>query len=440
MLEEYLKQLQAEALGDGVDQRFTVDLQAQARKLATFQEREPALWLLKMVQAAVASGAPGVRLRRNREFLEARFSPPILSEPAQLVSACQGWQEHLRLALLLALSSPSSGVYLNWGERVLQGRAGQLPAQPGEIALRLQRPGQWWSRLLDWQGGHIHKSLSWRCALAPIPVIFDGRRLNTPYLERALPGPLAGPGAFESSRRYRWLAQSNWVSDSKPGFPLSSPMVRRPHRLLLDTQIPLTRPPVEPHTESVHHQVHSPTALAEWNFSHGTYRTDVLKAAIEGMPNWNEVVVFSLRAKAFGESSVRYLESPGVALPALREKSPVFTGEYSPMRCSRWFGLAAHLDEPAGLTYLKDGVRLNPVQTACRFRGSNAIVADSPILTDLSQLQVVEDDTVRADLEWLREQEHILSEQCRDLIFDVRFAEDARIPQMTRDLWRQQLA
>ncbi|CAN0447381.1 unnamed protein product, partial [Phaeothamnion confervicola] len=64
-LDKSLDQLHAEGKLDSHGQ-FTLDLAAQARKLGHDSGADPALCLLKMVQAAVASGAGEIHLTTTR--------------------------------------------------------------------------------------------------------------------------------------------------------------------------------------------------------------------------------------------------------------------------------------------------------------------------------------------------------------------------------------
>lgn len=249
MLEEYLSQLQQEGKAQALDQSFSLDLAAQARKLSEFQFQNPALWILKLVQAAVASKAPEVRVTCTREILEVRFRPQW-KQPIEFGPEAPTWISHLHLGLLAALSLENTALDLSWKSRSLYSR-GRVPAAEGsDLRLYVQRrPRPFW-HFFDRMRADIAKTLSERCALCPIPVRLDYRPVNGLLLEKC---PFAAPAvkaaAMESAASsYHWLAERSWPAQAEQGrFALYPPAMRYSWQLELpQAQIPVPRRRLHP--------------------------------------------------------------------------------------------------------------------------------------------------------------------------------------------------
>ncbi|MBN9418803.1 MAG: hypothetical protein J0I12_25350 [Candidatus Eremiobacteraeota bacterium] len=215
MLESYLEGLSVERVG----QEFTVDLKAQSRKMAAFLEREPALWILLAVQAAVRAGARSVHLGLTREMMEIRF---VSLDEADLGQA-----------LMAALAAPSQAVSLFLGDKALYGAG--YPGRGREYRLHLRRPARSWLSFGDPLAAQVHRSLYRRCGLSSVPIWLDGRLLNQGWLEEVgmVPAATANPGFGEGAVKYRWLAQASWLAEREPRFPLTCPLLRSSYRTRL---------------------------------------------------------------------------------------------------------------------------------------------------------------------------------------------------------------
>jgi len=74
-LETFLKEQQAEGILDSQG-KFTLDRGKALEKLAAFQLPRETSWILKVVQAAVRCGAPGLEIRQTSTDTEVRFCAP----------------------------------------------------------------------------------------------------------------------------------------------------------------------------------------------------------------------------------------------------------------------------------------------------------------------------------------------------------------------------
>lgn len=395
MLDEHLERMRQEGKVDASGQKFSVDLDAQARKVARYQSDRPALWLLKLVQAAVASGAPEVRIQLKKHTMEAQFQP---AEPGRCLefqeSNLPAWVEHLRLALLAALSLRSNALELRWGGQIQHGHGGPEVFQGEGIRLWLRRRNRPFWPFRDQELADIHRSLALHCAHCPIPIRLDARALNQFHVESS-PGIPTFPGRRvmnETAATYTWLAERSWFSEGTGHFPTACPALR-PSRIL-----GLGQESLEPsdfwfpcrscrHILETDLRVHQHPLPATVDVSSRI----VLEVQYSTPPD-------RTRDRFTG---IRSLDSCDFALPQFSSLFPGIGLKLPAMACRRWLGLAALGEGPGRIFYLRDGVLLEPVAAGSAFGATTALIADSAVVTDLSQLKVIEDETVEADRQWL---------------------------------------
>ena len=109
------------------------------------------------------------------------------------------------------------------------------------------------------------------------------------------------------------------------------------------------------------------------------------------------------------------------------------------MACRRWLGLAAQSQRPGQLAYLADGVLLDPIDSLSTHPGTCAIIADSPVETDLSQLQVVVNQVVETDRAWLRQEESRLLRLAQPIFVPTNEGERRLVPVSIREHWRNRI-
>jgi hypothetical protein len=433
VLDEYLERMRLEGKADAPGQKFSVDLEAQARKIARYQSDRPGLWLLKLVQAAVASGAPEVRIQLKKHTLEARFLPGEPGRPLELQGANQPvWVEHLRLALLAALSLQATALELRWGSQILHRQGEPDDYQGQEVRLWVRRRSRSFWPFRDAELASIHRSLAIHCAHCPIPIRLDARSLNLLQLESS-PGILTFPGGRvmnETAATYTWLAERSWFSEGKGHFPLACPALR-PSRILC-----LTRESLEPSgfwfsCQSCRHVLETDLSVHQHPLPGVAQDSSriVLEVQYSTPPN----------QKNARFTGIGCLDSSDFALPQFSAPFPGIGLNLPAMACRRWLGLAALGQGPARIFYLRDGVLLEPVGAPSAFGATTAVIADSAVVTDLGQCKVVEDETVEADRQWLALEEERLFQLARSSVMGSSEGERLSLPMSIRTHWRKQL-
>lgn len=198
-IDEFLEQQAAagEEMGEGT---FTLALDKAIEKLSAFQLPYPGAWAVKMVQCAVASGAPGLQLLSTDKQSLIRFTPSsgwsaaevrdALLQPslpsdralAHLVIAIRAvaFGEHRELELYL----PHQQEGLIWSEGRLDfcRREKALDHLRLLVAHRSQRDESGRSLAAaikaSWSNADVITALAESCFAAPIAVDADGRRVD----------------------------------------------------------------------------------------------------------------------------------------------------------------------------------------------------------------------------------------------------------------------
>jgi len=182
---------------------FTIAGEAAIGKLAAFQLPRKTAWLLKIVQAAVVSGAPEIRIFQTNETTSFRFSPPDelcmeTLKKALLSPQVQGSDIYRHLAVglravgfgdrrqfTLAYDFSDTRTLFGWNGKELSQRAEANPDGPGPaLHIGVAFPPEDMGRSL----GGLKKSAGRATQeyeevvrngeACPIPLYFDGRRLD----------------------------------------------------------------------------------------------------------------------------------------------------------------------------------------------------------------------------------------------------------------------
>lgn len=181
---------------------FTLDLKRAQVKLQRFALADPAYYILKVLQAGVASGSPllSVQLKRRETRLafqwpheEAIPTGELLTALGNPTGAARPAVRHLAIGLNAAVGvNPRSIEWVAW-----DGQAGQwIEIQGGEVSVaeldeppwdpptagyRLVLHRSWWRTLLPQAAGE-HQALYGRCRFSPVPIYLDSRLVNAPDL------------------------------------------------------------------------------------------------------------------------------------------------------------------------------------------------------------------------------------------------------------------
>ena len=217
---------------------FQIDHLKAMKKQASFSLPEPGLWLVKMVQAAVASGAEEVKIRLLRRKVIVHFPNRAQWKAETLVEILYGNQPnqdkalfHLKSGLMAA--SENFTQTLEWCCGGQNARLSEhdccLKDSPNDGLFRLEvsrpastkvNPDRFNSpiRYLFRKTAHEYKAVVDRCRVSPIPIWVDGLKLKSHY------------------------HTNPWHLPRKENFPSEAPTGRR--KLL--AQIPLSGYPGRP--------------------------------------------------------------------------------------------------------------------------------------------------------------------------------------------------
>lgn len=451
MLDDLMDSLQQEGALESQGE-FSLDLRGEALKMAQFQQQEPGLWLLKGVQAAVASGASEVRIRLSRKRFDLAFQPGPQAGPASLESE-ELWCRHLRMALTLALAAAPQSLGLSQGEEQLLGPPCPEPLDQAGVYLWMQRPKRSWWKFSDPDLAAVASGLARRCAFCPIPVKVDGRDMLYPAPELS---PLVGAATpkltfMEGVPAVPWLCESWALAEGAAGFSLYAPGQRPSYQIqvagkslpgrlnqgLLTGEIgafasirsPLQLQQLKAEEPGVVLQVlWAVESIRSGALSHLTGPNFLcLSFHLERLDKYNSKVDNLVIAEVPPEQLVPQ------ALNLARF-------EFPKPRCRSWLGLCSSGQARGGLFLIQDGVMLNPLTGWSRYPGTTAFLATSGQATDLSQLSPVHDEALDRLVEQARALEAELAQDARNLLQSVSECERLKVPLTTREHWRQLLS
>ena len=198
-LENYLSR---EALAGQVEGKaeFTLNPEAAWRKLGSLQLPNPDAWILKVVQAAVISQAGSVRVTQTRKTTlilvggVPSWSLHDLLESLFEMKADKGEAiEQLAVAVRALVSRPEhtvsfsfpDGEKVRWNGRLLEDEERQPPT--GDFALEIGHKregsfGDWLQQNAEARAFMLGLSqqLEKYCYRCPVPVLLDGRRIESP--------------------------------------------------------------------------------------------------------------------------------------------------------------------------------------------------------------------------------------------------------------------
>ncbi|MGE0489949.1 MAG: hypothetical protein AB7S38_12155 [Vulcanimicrobiota bacterium] len=166
---------------------FTIDAEGALAKLSGHQLAERGMWLVKMVQAAVAGGAPSIQIDLSSHDIEVRFlasdrlkADHILDMMTTGQLPSSRWQRHLLVALraaygqnpnLMAWSAPGGGSIRLAGKQFERGDQ----SDPNLYSFLVRAPLRWL------RGADEYELLCRRCWLCPVPLLVNGQRTNTTF-------------------------------------------------------------------------------------------------------------------------------------------------------------------------------------------------------------------------------------------------------------------
>lgn len=199
-LEQFLASEAAQGLFHEAGQ-FKLDPEKALEKISQFALPEPGLWVVKMLQAAVASEAPEIHFKFGKREVEVRFRNPgweaetLLSQLLSALTPEEPALRHIFAGVLGAAMGFSQEITWRCGSSSVlvdkDGPRSQPEEHGGEnFCLVAKRPrrspigsGLFSSpiRYLFKQTAQEYKSLIERSRVCPIPLFIDGRKVESSY-------------------------------------------------------------------------------------------------------------------------------------------------------------------------------------------------------------------------------------------------------------------
>lgn len=404
----YLEQLAQEGSPDSQGS-FSVDYVKALEKLSQRLFADPTCWLIKLVQAAAASGTREMQVRPLRDRLEVQFtslgfSSADFQDLQALLHQPLGSQDRPALAhFLRAFHASRSARPQTLGWAVVDEQAGFSYVVRGEETQRQTMPGRPGvgcdcvlslrpQALAGWSDEE--RALLGRCALSSVSVRWDRRLLNPAvpqvgkhvlldrlYLSRRpvvellhLPHLTQVPSlVYDLGNGYRdhysyghtllhqWRSYKSsrehklWESEPAPDFPiLESDVIQEVFGI----------------------------PKAAYPINHGLIRG----GRIEGRNNGYQILFVT-----------------GLDQFALAEL-PLAQGRFGlrrPLCAQAWLRCPIQPEGESQLVVQQDGVLLDPIPVGLGLSGARAFVSDASVATDLSGLVPVRDERVEQLETWL---------------------------------------
>ncbi len=182
---------------------FTIDSLKAREKLSQFQMADSGLWLVKLVQAAVAAGAPSVRVQFEKRRVKVAFenrcgwqAEELLKEVLSGHLSQSGALFHVVTGLRASAASVNEKVAWSCGGAYVcldnEGSSSKPDHAGSEFLVEATRPSRQRSlkRTLSSSVYHLAKqtleefdAVRSRCWASPIPVYLDGREMDRGYFQ-----------------------------------------------------------------------------------------------------------------------------------------------------------------------------------------------------------------------------------------------------------------
>ncbi|MBX3166615.1 MAG: hypothetical protein KF760_04350 [Candidatus Eremiobacteraeota bacterium] len=432
---------------------FTLDPRAQALKYGVFLRRHPFLPIAKMIQAAVALGGRSVEIHWSAQEWKVEFEPES-GCAAELAETLQGLKrplsrglQHLRRALeiteisegtgfLFELSLPDATLAVVGLQKASSGwnvHLAEAQSNPRcRLVMKRLQPATWKPETLRSGRPRLRKFLSERFGLCPIPVFLNGAALERGDLEARAWARL-GPAqpvhsishmlyqvrrffrAFEATRldsgqhsvvqaHFRWLCQELEFSPYPLAGFASLPLARQRCKYFNNLQVSHPEEDAQPtlgHLYTPNQQRRKGLPVRQTGFF-GRLQSQATALEAE-MQERGSIALGS--CGTICEPIVETLSLPaGCLLPELDSRCTLtgsFTNRLSlhqpGVRLGSALGIASYPAGPSLAFPVLDGLLLNPCELE-GVPGSYAFLA-GPWQTDLSQLEILQDEACRRKLQ-----------------------------------------
>ena len=383
---DYLDQMQEGQLESSG--QFTLDWTKALEKLGRYQNEAAGFWVIKFLQAAVSSGAPSFTIKQTRRKSLLSFRPSLPAN--KIVAALQS----LERSKLPALAHLQAGVQA-------------LSFVPGcKHRLHLYRDGQKVSSYALSEGrlgGEFLQAPAKHCSLE---------------FEREWDRPLGFFSDFGASRRY---SEENLFLQEMGRFApievrvdrrlINAPVANKPPGLRLGVPVPIlgARPYAGMPFTLLERIVLTDATVAKRMALLNHFERKPGRRFVSGRREdsggaqayWQEWV-HPQRNFPDSEHLRKYLSSSGGSLPRFTSKVeradqamvlwPDYDYQLPAVTVQGYLSIDLYPGDEGRLYIVKDGVVLKPCNLGPRFKGCLAIWSEPEVNTDISQLQVVQDE------------------------------------------------
>lgn len=386
-LEAFLDDFCEEGLLDSQG-TFTLDWSHALEKLGKYQSEAPGLWLLKLLQFAVSSGSKDFLVRFGLRSTRVQFTTncsckEVIAALSSLHPSTNPSLEHLQVGIQslctflycrisIRFLDPLSGFDCPLVQGVLdpQAREQKLPKSKGGLRMEIVRTYEQPSLLNYFKiSGHQHDEtlfLQEMGRFAPVALKVDGRLLNDPMVNKP-PGLRLGVwfNAFEKRPRpatpYAFLERIVLTDEAASALALADHSLRSAKYLWIGNRVRKSKSASHAFCQQ---WVHEATPIAP-------PITEILDQRRPPYPH------FSSRIER-ADGQLEIWPDYNTHLPAILARG--------------YLSLDLNKGRPGRLYLVKDGVALKHKPLGPLYPNCLAIWSANHVKTDLSQLQVVEDE------------------------------------------------
>lgn len=415
----YLERLALEGQRDSQGS-FTIDHSKALEKLSARLFADANAYLLKIVQAAVASGSPAVELRRHRDRLEVHFCSQTFSSQAM---------GQLELLLLEPLGSQSDralahflrGLHaararrpqaLGWAVRDQVGGVGYV-FQPGGLQ-RQNLPGRTGFGTdcvfsIYTVPGDERALLSERCLLSPVPIRWDKRPLG-PQVPALSSKPLLDRIYLSQSDSRELLALPHLTQLKALVYDLGGGY--KDYHSYGNTVLHQWRS----YRPTSHHHLFGAPSPPDLKIVESDFFQEVFGIPAEAYAlNHGGVRAGRLEGSNNGYQILYVHELDTYSRTPFKFSQGRFGQRSSP--CAQaWLRCPAQPHGPSQLYVQQDGVLLDPVELELPLAGLHIYLADEKCPTDLSGLCPLQGERLKDIARWLSEEVRRAKKELRQVL------------------------
>lgn len=438
-----IDQLRSEGAWDSRG-KFHLDLLRRSHQIFQLQIQQPHLYLLKIIQAAVAAGTGQIQLDWTASQI--RLTCPLRDIQCDALkgffgeetSAPSGWLDHLTQGIMLATLAPGRGFQL----KLWDGRQGCEISPDGISWLESSRPAglqlefrraasEWWHfRARHQADRQLWQTLQQRLQFCPAPIVVNQRMLNAGDLD-LFPWFKVRPEAQRDALEKMVCSNDTWLLHSLEfgqGFAFRS--LCNHYRLHQPSCVALIK-----HSRNPDSQVailHSPGDIVPVE----AVDTERLRQ----IAGTDRDLILNFSDPSFGSQRTTYnvqllRATSRFQLTDLRDETG-FPVPLCPVSLSTLLALSIVPQSQSLFAGVQDGLLLDPLPLPNGPPGGLAIVHAPHWKTDLSLLQPVVDAELRAEQDSYAKALNKLLAEARGWLQDPELKRNLDLPDSVAPAWQ----